>query len=167
MADISAVPGCQFIQAAKHHMLTVMDWFPDQNGLTNWGGPAMRFPVSPQSFLQDSRWQELASYVLLKEEQLLGFGQYYLRAGRCHLGRLAIAPDWRGRRLVETLIYALVETGCAQLAVDEVSLFVLAQNKPALRCYQRLGFRIVAYPGQLQGIEGCLYMVAGKSHILS
>ena len=152
--------------AGRDHVLALMDWFGDGQALRNWGGPSMRFPCSPQSFLQDCRWQELPSYVLLQTGQLVGFGQYYLRAGRCHLGRLVISPDYRGRRLATTLIRLLVKAGSECLAVEGVSLFVLAHNLAAIRCYQRLGFTFVTYPEPTLGMEDCLYMVADKSDIL-
>jgi len=89
---------------------------------------------------------------------LCGFGQYYLRAGRCHLARLAIAPARRGRGLGARLIELLSDEGKAALGVEHCSLFVSIANTTALALYERLGFARAAYPGDLP-IPGCHYMV--------
>jgi ribosomal protein S18 acetylase RimI-like enzyme len=66
---------------------------------------------------------------------LAGFGQYYLRAGRCHLGRRAVAT---------------------------YSLFVLPGNERALHLYQRLGFEPACYPEPDPVFDDCIYMVAAS-----
>jgi ribosomal protein S18 acetylase RimI-like enzyme len=65
-----------------------------------------------------------------EEGQVLAFGQYYERAGRCHFGRLV------------------------------VSLFVIADNAPAIRLYERLGFAPAVYPEDDPDVRTYLYMVA-------
>lgn len=40
------------------------------------------------------------------------------------------------------------------------SLFVLSDNKPAIRCYEKLGFTVQPYPESIPGgLQNCLYMV--------
>lgn len=95
---------------------------------------------------------------------LVGFGQYYQRVGRCHLGRLAIAPHMRGRGFGSSLIHQLCERGKSELGVESFSLFVHPANERALRLYRRLGFSIEQYPEHLPGLEGCIYMVAPGHH---
>ncbi|MCM2310030.1 MAG: GNAT family N-acetyltransferase [Steroidobacteraceae bacterium] len=139
----------------------LMRWFPDADACRVWGGPSLRFPCTLESFRADTRVDELSSWALLDEEAtLVGFGQYYLRVGRCHLGRLAIAPDRRGRGLGRTLVHELCRLGSADLVVDTYSLFVLPGNERALRLYQRLGFEAARYPEPDPTFDACTYMVA-------
>ena len=135
-----------------------MSWFPSRESCQIWGGPEFRFPFTAQSFHADCHL-ELPSRVLLDGGGMLcGFGQYYLRAGRCHLARLAIAPALRGRGLGARLIELLSDEGRAALGVEHCSLFVSIANTTALALYERLGFARAAYPGDLP-IPGCHYMV--------
>ena len=144
--------------AAPPHLLEIMSWFPSRESCQIWGGPEFRFPFTAQSFHADCHL-ELPSRVLLDGGGMLcGFGQYYLRAGRCHLARLAIAPALRGRGLGARLIELLSDEGKAALGVEHCSLFVSIANTTALALYERLGFARAAYPGDLP-IPGCHYMV--------
>ena len=143
--------------AAPPHLLEIMSWFPSRESCQIWGGPEFRFPFTAQSFHADCHL-ELPSRVLLDGGGMLcGFGQYYLRARRCHLARLAIAPSLRGRGLGTLLIELLSDAGKAALGVEYCSLFVSIANTNAMALYERLGFARAAYPGD--PIPGCHYMV--------
>ena len=135
----------------------MMGWFPSRESCQIWGGPEFRFPFTAETFRADCHL-ELPSWVLRDGRGMLcGFGQYYLRAGRCHLARLAIAPSLRGRGLGMRLIELLSDAGKAALRVEHCSLFVSIANTSAMALYERLGFARTAYPGD--PVPGCHYMV--------
>ena len=139
----------------------LMSWFPDALSCGVWAGPQFRFPFSEATFREDSRIGHLSSWSLPAADSSLGaFGQYYLRLGRCHLARLAVAPALRGQGIGGTLIRELCDRGCQELGTDSCSLFVLAGNAPALQLYRRLGFMEVTYPEPTSMVNGILYMVA-------
>lgn len=139
----------------------LMSWFEDAAACRVWGGPGFRFPFTRDTFRADARLDSLASFALASDEAvLLGFGQYYLRAGRCHLGRLVIAPGHRGRGLGGSLVRELCRAGSADLGVETYSLFVLPGNERAIRLYERLGFAPARYPEPDPMFDDCVYMVA-------
>jgi ribosomal protein S18 acetylase RimI-like enzyme len=151
----------QFIKATETHALHIMTWFPDELSCRVWGGPAFRFPFTPETFLTDSKFAELSSYVLIREPpELCAFGQFYLRAGRCHLGRLAVAPTQRGRGVGTQLIRMLMQEGTKTLGVTESSLFVHITNTSAMALYQRLGFTCASYPEPGLMLPNSHYMIA-------
>jgi ribosomal protein S18 acetylase RimI-like enzyme len=94
------------------------------------------------------------------EPQMLATGQYVgLRdAGRlvsiagvhvhspryrvAALGNIATHPDYRGRGHARTLTGALCQRLCE--TTDHIGLNVKADNVAAIRCYERLGFEVVA-----------------------
>ncbi|MGH8204193.1 MAG: GNAT family N-acetyltransferase [Steroidobacteraceae bacterium] len=125
----------------------LMAWFPDAEQLRIWGGPEYRFPFTPESFREDSKIDEIDSWSLVDDDaKLAAFGQCYLRAGRCHFGRIAVSPNERGRGLGTELIRDMADWGQKQFGGRELSLFVLRTNENARRLYRRLGFREVPYP---------------------
>ena len=141
----------------------LMRWFGDAQACRVWGGPGFRFPFTRDTFRADARLDSLATFALTADAAtLLGFGQYYLRAGRCHLGRLAVAPERRGRGLGSTLVRELCRAGSADLGVDTYSLFVLPGNERAMRLYERLGFAPARYPEPDPMFDDCVYMVAAS-----
>ena len=151
----------QFVVATKQHLLEVKSWFNSPAEIYTWGGPNMAYPMADEGFLALLQAQHLSSYSLLNDEQqLLAFGQHYIRLGRHHLGRLAVNPDARGRGLAKVLIKQLLSAAQNTENAKGASLFVFADNNVALQCYQSLGFKIVAYPDTMPGnMQNCLYMV--------
>ena len=146
--------------AQQSHLPELMSWFPDRHSCAIWGGPEFRFPFTDDTFRQDLRLH-LPSYSVVGDSgELLGFGQYYDRVGRCHLARLAISPSHRGQALGEFLIRELCRIGCRELNVRDCSLFVMASNASALKLYRRLGFTEAQYPGDKPSLTGILYMIA-------
>jgi ribosomal protein S18 acetylase RimI-like enzyme len=109
--------------------------------------------------------QSPVSTLIGSDGELLGFGQYYLRVGRCHLARLAISPIHRGRALGVILIRELCRRGCDEMRVDHCSLFVDPGNAPAIHLYKRLGFTPMAYPEMAPQFAACTYMVASPDVI--
>lgn len=161
-------------RADDAHLERLRGWFRDARATKQWGGPQFRYPFDEASFRQDTRIDELDSFVLLDapagpggppraarqaSDAMIGFGQVYLRLGRIHLGRLAIAPDARGGGLGRQLVGLLIAEGEALFGRRECSLFVLEDNLAALRCYRGCGFEIDAYPEALDFPEPVLYMV--------
>jgi len=146
--------------ATREDLVAMMGWFADAPSCRIWGGPEFRFPFTEQSFQEDSRFEAVPSYVYATPRALIGFGQYYLRAGRCHVSRLAVLPGLRGNGWGSRLLSALIDLGSAALVVDQCSLFVSADNEPALRLYRRLGFVETSYPGPEPALRNVLYLTA-------
>ena len=118
----------------------LMRWFPDAASTELWSGSFVRFPFDRQSFEEDLRITEIASYTLKVGNALIGFGQFYGRYGRVHLARLAINPAYRGSGWGRVLVNELMSEGSQALALSECGLFVFEDNLPAVACYLALGF---------------------------
>ena len=149
----------KLIAVTHAHILKMMSWFSSASEISDWAGPDFTYPFDSKSFHADLKVSDISSFSLLTDnDQLLGFGQYYSRLGKCHLGRLVIAPNLRGQGISAQLILRIAEHGMKTLQVDCCSLFVLQHNQTAIRAYQKLGFTITTYPQQLP-MHDCLYMV--------
>lgn len=139
----------------------LMTWFTDARGLRTWGGPDFRFPFTAASFREDAKVDGIDSFALVAEGgSLAAFGQCYLRVGRCHFGRVAVAPGARGGGLGTRLLREMAREGHAKFGDRELSLFVYRDNEAAHRLYRRLGFVEVEYPDRDTPTEGMRYMIA-------
>ncbi|AWB58519.1 GNAT family N-acetyltransferase [Colwellia sp. Arc7-D] len=146
-------------------LVELMTWFSTQAELDIWSGPEFRFPFDLEQFKCDLKLSTLASFSLLSaQSELLGFGQYYLRSGRCHLARLVINPHLRGQGVARHLIAQLMAKGTADLKTNACSLFVLEHNHSAIKSYQKLGFSFACYPENIP-LENVLYMILNKSSV--
>lgn len=143
----------------------LMAWFDEADSLRSWGGTPFRFPFTPESFHEDSKVDEIASFALTGGDgSLAAFGQCYLRIERCHFGRLAVSPQRRGRGLGTRLIRELADWGIGEFGPRELSLFVNWNNVDAIRLYRRLGFADSTYPEPTPFMANSIYMVAGRLH---
>jgi ribosomal protein S18 acetylase RimI-like enzyme len=151
-------------QAQLEDAREIMGWFPDKESVVRWGSPYTRYPLKDDTFLGDIYWDRISSRVARSEnDQLLGFGQFYPKLGRCHLARLVINPEFRRRGLGEKFIAALMEHGAEELETRKFSLYVMTANRPAYNCYRRLGFELATYPDGDAQLENCVFMTAGQA----
>lgn len=146
-------------QPSNPNFIELMSWFSTEEELSVWSGPDFRYPFDLRSFKSDLKLDSLKSFSLISTEgNLLAFGQYYLRLGRCHLGRLVVNPNLRGQGIASHLIQKLSVLGKSDLSTDSCSLFVLGHNKSAIQAYTKLGFSIADYPDEIP-LDNCFYMV--------
>lgn len=146
-------------QPSDEHFIQLMSWFSSEDELSNWSGPNFRYPFDLSSFKSDLNLNILKSFSLISSERaLLAFGQYYLRLGKCHLGRLVVNPSLRGQGIASHLISQLSVLGKSDLSTESCSLFVLGHNESAIQAYTKLGFSMADYPEKMP-LENCFYMV--------
>jgi ribosomal protein S18 acetylase RimI-like enzyme len=147
-----------FDLATDADLQQVLGWFATARDLLYWGGPELTFPPELNRFKLQSKYHKSHSHVLRLDHEVVAFGQYYNRLDRCHLGRLVVSPRHRGQRLGEQLIEQLLRHGQSQLNLAEASLFVLNDNRPAMRLYRRMGFVERPYPKPIP-LPNCIYMI--------
>lgn len=149
----------KLIKPTENHLTTMMGWFSNEQELSNWSGPNFRFPLNLYSFIEDLNMGSLNSFALTSNtSELLAFGQFYQRLNKCHLGRLVVNPQFRGKGIAAKLMSHLCERGRQELKLNEYSLFVLAHNESAIKSYQKFGFTFADYPDEIP-LANCLYMV--------
>ena len=148
------------VKPSDNHIQALMSWFTNEKELADWSGPNFRFPYDFSSFSEDLKLNTFCSFALLSSDKndVLAFGQYYQRIGRCHLARLIVNPTFRGQGIAAQLIQKIIKTGSKELNVIECSLFVFNHNKQAIKAYVKQGFSVVDYPEKL-ALDNCLYMV--------
>jgi ribosomal protein S18 acetylase RimI-like enzyme len=146
-------------QPSDENFIELMSWFSNEDELSIWSGPNFRYPFDLSTFKSDLSLDTLKSFSLTSNEgDLLAFGQYYLRLGNCHLGRLIVNPNFRGQGIASHLINQLSTLGRSDLRTDSCSLFVLGHNKSAIKVYTKLGFSMADYPEEIP-LKNCFYMV--------
>jgi ribosomal protein S18 acetylase RimI-like enzyme len=135
-------------------------WFRTVQEAREWGGPELDFPCDAIAFARQCRLSDVNSWALPDcDDNLLGFGQFRDRHGRCPLARIAIAPLHRGRGLGKHLVSSLLLTGMEHLQTTEASLFVYRDNHRAYRLYRQLGFSLREWPTGEQPQPGVDYLV--------
>lgn len=151
--------------ATQQDAIEVMDWFPDKESVMMWGSPYTRYPLREETFFTDIYWNRVKSCVARNDQdELIAFGQYYAKLGRCHLARLVVNPRYRQQGHGLDFIASLMEVGGKDLGTDEFSLYVMTANKPAWHCYKSLGFDMRPYPDIDPHLDNCVFMVTEKDY---
>ncbi|MEV8534738.1 GNAT family protein [Streptomyces sp. NPDC051211] len=70
------------------------------------------------------------------------------------LGRVLIAPEARGRGLGEALLRQTLDRAFGELGLPALDLGVYTHNTPAVRLYERLGFRTEALLPDVEEVDG-------------
>lgn len=129
------------------HFSTLSGWFDSDANVVQWGGPYVHFPLSDEqmtAMLNEGRSDPPARLCWMAQEdgQLVGHVQiaFDWRNGNATLGRVAIAPDARGRGLAVPMLRLALASAFDFDAVERLELNVYAWNRPAIRSYERLGF---------------------------
>ena len=137
----------RLIESRNSDIDTLQLWFADPESCYLWSGPGLPFPFTSERFRSAIKWRQIDSYSLIADQLgLLAFGQFYLKAGRCHLARLAVSPQYRDAGIGRYFIPQLMQAGRCKLGTRESSLFVWNNNVPAIKCYRSLGFLPAPWP---------------------
>jgi ribosomal-protein-alanine N-acetyltransferase len=72
---------------------------------------------------------------------ILAYGGFWLLLDEAHIATVASHPDWRGCRLGQWLMLALLDAAMARGAANS-TLEVRAGNLPARRLYEKLGYEV-------------------------
>lgn len=128
-------------------IVELMNWFPDELSVRNWGSQYFRYPFTRETFFEDVRWQQMPTCCLRDSAGTMSaFGQFYERFGRANFARLAVSPAARGRGVGRQFVRLLLQAASERLPLDEAGLFVYRDNAVAIRCYEAAGFAMAEFP---------------------
>lgn len=97
-------------------------------------------PWSLHAFITELKDNEYARYFcLVMDEQVIGYMGLWFILEEGHITNVAIAPEFRGKRLGEFMMRSVMEKMRSE-GMERMTLEVRTSNFPAQRLYERLGF---------------------------
>jgi putative acetyltransferase len=82
-------------------------------------------------------------WVALHDNQVVGTAALIKESGHCYeLAKMSVAPEYRGQGLGRRLIDTCIEKA-RTLGASKIELFSNHQLEPALKLYERVGFKYV------------------------
>ena len=131
----------------QKHYATLISWFPTEADLIQWGGLKLRHPLDDSQLnamlekktgnLPDKRcWMAFHGGSLVGHAQLI----FDWKNGNAALCRVAIAPEFRGRKLAAPMLELVVAEAFNYPQLMRLELNVFSFNQSAIRTYKRLGF---------------------------
>ena len=123
-------------------------WFTSEKDVVQWGGPELTFPLDEKQMAamlaegngtSPDRW--LFSGV--QQGNIVSHAQVALdwRHGVARLGRVAVNPQWRGKRIAAVFLRNIIKKVFAEPEFIRLELSVYTFNQGAINIYRKLGFR--------------------------
>ena len=126
---------------------TLLSWIDTEQTRRLWSGNTFESIPSPLEFLNHLSRTNLHPFAGIDEEEdLAAYGELVdddKKAGI--LCRVIVNPDKRRQGYGKTLCRELLRIGFGELDYRNVTLNAFHSNLPALRCYESLGFRRIAF----------------------
>lgn len=152
----------RLLEFTPDHFPVLCGWFESETELVQWGGPLLSFPLTGdqlRAMLAEGETSPPGRLCWMAEQDQSWIGHAQLgfdwRNGNALLARVAVAPHARGRGLAAPMLSLLLDQAFARPEIERVELNVYAWNTPAIRCYERLGFRA-------EGVRRSATRVAGE-----
>lgn len=134
------------------HFDSLIAWSPDASFLLQWAGAGLRYPLTREQLAElvaeaegTGSTSRLYAALSRRDHALVGHGELgWLDRpnGSAKLMRIVLAPEARGRGLGEALVRELIRVGFEDLGLNRLDLHVFPFNQQAIRCYERVGFRL-------------------------
>lgn len=98
-------------------------------------------PWSRQAFMQELTENGHAHYLVARAgERVVAYGGMWVVLDEAHVTNVAVHPDWRGRRVGDRLMLALMRLALRRGAT-RMTLEVRVSNHVAQNLYTKLGFK--------------------------
>lgn len=128
-------------------------WIPSPQFLAQWTGPAFDYPLDRAQLthhLTEARQENPASLVFKavvpETGAAIGHGELARIDSKnlsAALARILVGPtELRGAGIGEAIVRALLRIAFDDLSLHRVALNVFDFNQSAIRCYQKVGFRL-------------------------
>ncbi len=125
----------------------LLRWARTPDELLQWTGLRFSFPLDERQLAEyadtSDDHRHLISAVTGAPETVVAHAELTVLPQHelGQVGRVAVAPEMRGRGIAGTLMDWLVAFAFDDLHLHRLELVAFSFNEPALRCYKRAGFR--------------------------
>jgi RimJ/RimL family protein N-acetyltransferase len=127
---------------------TLIGWIPNDRMLLQWAGPTLVWPLTSAQLENDlAKAGPGTPYLFYRAHDAddRTVGHIAIKAidhvhSNAMLGRVLIAPDFRGQGLAVPMVQAALQVCFEHLKLHRVGLRVFAQNTSAIAAYKRAGF---------------------------
>ena len=131
----------------KRDIPELFSWFKTERDALQWAGAALSWPLQRREFIALMKLHRGPDsirevWAIDHGDRMLAHFQIYYnqRLRTAGLGRIAIAPDQRGRGFGKPLMDAILTQAFQRDWVHRVDLLVYSHNETAIKSYQAAGF---------------------------
>lgn len=135
---------------ADFHQL--IRWIPDSSFTLQWGGPAFTYPLTVEqleNYLKDANTDNASKYIFKAVDESTNEVIGHISLGNvdrinksARIGKVLIGQsESRGNGYGKQLMLATLTFAFEKLNLHKVTLGVFDFNTPAIKCYEKVGFK--------------------------
>lgn len=138
----------EFVRFKRKNICDVLSWVKNEAQMVQWAGPTYSWPLTQKQFrshLEAARIEvpTLYPFGLYHRSRIIGYCElwgYNHRFNSATASRVIISPRRRNKGLGQFMLRKLLEFGFDELGLNRIGLGVFDFNKPAIKCYKKMGF---------------------------
>ncbi|MBA2176370.1 GNAT family N-acetyltransferase [Halobacillus locisalis] len=124
----------------------LIKWADTPEILLQWAGPTFDFPLNNDQLFSYLHTPDQQSYTAIDDSTGDRIGHIVLgridkRNNQARIGKVFVSPSFRGRGVAEEMVRQTLTIAFDDLNLHKVTLGVFDFNHPAIRCYQKVGFK--------------------------
>jgi RimJ/RimL family protein N-acetyltransferase len=128
----------------------VCSWIKSEKVLVQWAGPIFSWPLTQKQFREHLRAVRTGTPTLYPLGLYLGstligyceLSAYNRKSNSAQLSRVIVSPKYRHKGLALMMIKHVLAFGFQELELNRIGLGVFDFNKPAIKCYKKVGFTL-------------------------
>jgi RimJ/RimL family protein N-acetyltransferase len=128
----------------------VCSWIKSEAAMVQWAGSIFSWPMTQKQLHEQLRAAKgkaptLYPFGLYRGSVLIGYcelAQHNRKSQSAHLSRVIISPKHRNKGFARIMIGPVLKFGFCEIGLNRIALGVFDFNKPAIKCYKNMGFKM-------------------------
>ena len=132
-------------------------WSNSKEELFQFAGPIFTYPLTDDQLMNYLQMEDKKplKVVLESTNETIGHCELNFTNGNKRLSRILVGKkDLRGKKVGEQIVRKMVDMLFQDPEIDEVDLNTFSWNKGAIRCYEKVGFKIVPENSEEMNVNG-------------
>ena len=124
---------------------TFKSWIHNEEELFQFAGPIFSYPLTKEQLVNYIKMTDKRplKVVLNSTNQTIGHCELNFENGNNRLSRILVGnKELRGQKIGEQIVIKMVDLLFQDQNINEVDLNVFDWNKGAIKCYEKVGFKI-------------------------
>jgi RimJ/RimL family protein N-acetyltransferase len=136
----------EFIPFTQYDFERLKSWINNKEELFQFAGPLFNFPLTDEQLLDYINRKDKKPFkvVLNETNETIGHCELNYESGNNRLSRILIGKEeYRNKKLGEQIVRKMVNLFFLDPTIKLIDLNVFDCNTRAIKCYEKVGFRII------------------------
>ena len=159
MKDLFDLKSPKLVPFEKKWIPELFSWIKTSSDLYMWSGKTFQQNFSHSIFEKHILREKLHPFCFGTDAgNIIAYGDLLLQgSANCNLCRVIVRPSMRNQGLGRQFCKLMMNTAYLRFNCEIMKLNLLRSNKPALSCYQSLGFKVDLVQERARLVDGKMH----------